>query len=45
MYNKNSPKKIFFLDLDKHFFQFFLNLGRIFYNKMTFSTLDKARKG
>jgi hypothetical protein len=45
MYNKNSPKKIFFLGLDKHFFQFFLNLGRIFYNKMTFSTLDKPSKG
>ena len=43
MYNKNSPKKIFFLGLDKHFFQIFLNLGRIFYNKTTFCTLDKLK--
>jgi hypothetical protein len=43
MYTKNSPKKIFFLGLDKHFFQFFLNLGSIFYNKMTLFTLDKPK--
>ena len=44
MYNKNSPKKIFFLGLDKHFFSFFLNLVCIFYNKMTLFTLDKLKK-
>ena len=44
MYAKNSPKKIFFLGLDKHFFHFFLNLAYIFYNKMTFFTLDRRKK-